>query len=74
MERLNEYPKIRFGVIRGMRGFFAIMYDDGGPINSGTGSYANSKEAAMEAYEWAIAENFPLEAARLVKEYNLTIN
>ena len=63
--------KIRFGVTYGMRGFFAIIYDNDGPIQSGIGSYSSGKEAAIEAIEWAESENYPIEAQKLRKEYNL---
>ena len=62
---------ITFGVTSGMRGFFAVMCDDHGPINSGIGSYKDSKGAAQEAAEWAEAEGFPLEADKLRKRYEL---
>lgn len=55
---------VRFGITTGMRGIFAVMYDDEGPIQSGVGSYSNAKEAWLEAAEWAEAENYPMEAEK----------
>jgi hypothetical protein len=63
--------QIRFGVTNGLRGFFAIIYDDEGPIQSGIGSYSSSKEAAKEAIEWAESEGYLVEAKRLRSMYNL---
>jgi hypothetical protein len=63
--------QIRFDVTSGMRGFFAVMYDDEGPIQSGIGSYDNSTAAALEAMQWAQSEGFPSEAARLRMKYDL---
>ena len=59
---------IRFGVAHGMRGFFAIMYDDEGPINS-VGSYSSSAEAGEEAAQWAESEGYPLQAEQLRTKY-----
>ena len=56
--------QIRFGISSGMRGTFAIVYDDDGVIQSGIGSYTDAKDAWKEAYEWAMAEGFPLEAEK----------
>jgi hypothetical protein len=63
--------QVRFGVTSGMRGFFAVMYDDEGPIQSGIGSYDNSTAAALEAMQWAEAEGFSSEASRLRMKYDL---
>lgn len=62
---------IRFGVTCGLRGFFAVMYDDEGPIQTGIGSHADGLGAAEDAIEWAEAENYTAEAERLRKKYNL---
>lgn len=65
---------IKFTVSRGLRGFYAMAYDavTGEPIQTGYGSYDNSKDAAIEAREWAISENHLAEASRLTKLYNLS--
>lgn len=47
-------PKIT--VTSGLRGYFAVMYDQDGAIQTGLGSYATSEEAAVEARQWAEAE------------------
>ena len=60
---------IRFGVAHGMRGFFAIMYDDEGPINSGIGSYSSPAEAGVEAAQWAESEGYPIQAEQLRAKY-----
>lgn len=48
--------RIQFGVTYGMRGWFAIIYDDDGPIQSGIGSYHTAAEAWVEAAQWAESE------------------
>ena len=54
-----------------MRGFFAVMCDNDGPINSGIGSYDDSKGAAQEAAEWAVAEGYPEQARQICVRYGL---
>ncbi len=44
------------------------MYDDDGPIQSGIGYYGSHLEALQEAREWAVSENYPMEAQRLEAE------
>lgn len=61
---MNINGPIRFGATHGMRGHFAVMYDNEGPIQSGIGSYTNSREAWIEAAEWAEAEDYPREAQK----------
>jgi hypothetical protein len=55
-----------------MRGYFAVLFDDAGPVQSGHGSYAEPGGAALEAREWAESEGLPLteEAAKLVATMN----
>lgn len=65
------YRNISFEVDRGLRGYFAVMYDNDGPIQTGIGSFDNPKNAAIEAWEWAMEEDYPMEAARLKKKYDL---
>jgi len=43
-------------VSHGMRGWFALLADSDGPVQSGIGSYATAEEAAEEARAWALAE------------------
>jgi hypothetical protein len=49
----------RIGVTSGMRGWFAVLCDDDGPLQSGIGSYSSAIEAWQEACEWAEAEGLP---------------
>ena len=49
----------KIGITKGMRGYFAVMYDEDGPIQSGIGSYATHDEAISESREWDIAEEIP---------------
>lgn len=56
---------IKIGITSGMRGYYAVMYDDiEGPIHTGVGSYATPQEAEEEAREWAAAENLPCDCKR----------
>lgn len=48
------------GVTHGMRGYFAVLYDDAGPIQSGIGSYEHPNDAWVEARDWASSEDLPL--------------
>jgi len=48
--------RIRVGVAKGMRGYFAVLYDDDGPIESGVGSFGTYAEAHEEAVAWAQSE------------------
>ena len=50
----------RIGVDRGLIGFFAVLYDDDGPIRTGIGRYATAEEAWEEARNWSLSENRPL--------------
>lgn len=61
--------KIQFGVTHGLRGWFAIMYDDEGPIQSGIGSYDTPAEAWKEAAEWADSEGYPVQAEMCMMQY-----
>ena len=47
--------KIMFGITSGMRGRFPVMYDDDGPIQTGS-TCKDFKECKTEAIEWAKAE------------------
>lgn len=49
------------GITSGMRGYFAVHYDEDGPIQTGIGSYETPEEAAQEAYEWAASDEIPLD-------------
>ena len=51
----------RVGVTHGLRGWFAVLYDEAGPIQSGIGSYETPEGAAQEARDWAISEGIPYE-------------
>lgn len=51
----------RLGVTQGLRGYFAVLYDNEDTIQSGIGSYSTAAEAAVEADEWSRAERVPLD-------------
>lgn len=51
---------LRVGVSSGMRGYYACLFDDDGPVQSGIGSYRCSEGAHQEATDWAEAEGLPL--------------
>lgn len=53
----------RIIITSGLRGFFAALVDDDGPIQSGHGSYATAEAAEAEALEWALAEDVPFVSA-----------
>lgn len=53
--------KLKISVTSGLRGYFAVMWDEDGPIRSGIGSYDTAEEAAVEAREWALAEELEYE-------------
>jgi hypothetical protein len=55
------------GITKGMRGWYAVHYDNDGPVQSGLGSYATPEEAAREAEEWAESERMMLDPA--AREY-----
>lgn len=52
---------MRIGVTYGLRGYFAVLYDTEGAIQSGIGSYETEDGAKEEAYEWSCAEGVPLD-------------
>lgn len=54
-----------------MSGYFAITYDDNGPIDTGIGRYSTSGPAEDEAREWAFGENLPLDPSIPRKEESL---
>lgn len=49
----------RIGVERGVRGYFAVMYDGDGPTHTGIGSYDTPEGARGEARDWSMAEGVP---------------
>jgi len=52
-----------------MRGYFAVLYDDAGPIISGIGSYDTWEGAAYEAMDWADSDTVPMDfSVRQFKE------
>lgn len=59
--RRSEKQMIYFGITKGLRGWFAVMYDQDGPIQSGIGSYPDEKKhlAQSEAADWAASEHGP---------------
>lgn len=48
------------GVDHGLRGWFAVLYDAAGPVQTGIGSDATAVDAWHEACEWAESEGLPL--------------
>jgi hypothetical protein len=46
-------------VTQGLRGWFAVLVDDRGPVQSGIGSYATAQQAEREAADWARSEGLP---------------
>lgn len=51
----------RIGVSYGLRGWFAVLYDDEGPIQSAPGSFATEREAHEDAKAWGRAEGLPVD-------------
>lgn len=47
---------IRIGVTKGLRGFFAVSYDNEGPICSSPLSFEDYIDAVKDAIEWAKSE------------------
>ena len=52
------------GVTSGLRGYYTVLYDNDGPIQSGVGSYTSYDDAAIEAREWAAAEGIEFDDDR----------
>jgi hypothetical protein len=44
----------------GLRGYFAVLADEAGPLLSSEASYPTAREAYPEACEWALSEGLPL--------------
>ena len=61
-----------FQVSNGMRGYYAIVYDENTSecIQTGIGSYETYKEALLEAAEWAYCEMHVRQYEKLIEEYN----
>ena len=53
--------KIKIGVTSGMRGYFAVKYDEEGPIQTSPITCKTFKEAQEDAVFWAKAEELPLD-------------
>lgn len=51
-----DITTLRVGVTCGLRGYFAVLYDKDGPIQTGIGSYKTRDGAILEAKDWAKAE------------------
>lgn len=47
---------IKIGATSGMRGYFAVMYDEDGPINTSPITCKSFSEAEKDAVEWAKSE------------------
>ena len=50
-------------VTHGLRGWFAVLVDGNGPVQSGVGSYRTAQEAEREAADWARSEGVLFKAA-----------
>ena len=61
----------RIGITHGLRGWFAVLYDDDGPIQSGIGSYRTPEEAKREAIDWARTERLWTDFDRSEYERNI---
>jgi hypothetical protein len=61
----------RVGVTSGLRGFFAILYDADGPIQSSPITCRTELEAAEDAQCWADGEGLMLDGsvAEMLKRY-----
>jgi hypothetical protein len=62
--KMATHGVVKVGVSSGMRGFFAVLYDDNGPIESGSGSFGTYGGAYDEAVAWAKAEGLQVDAYR----------
>jgi hypothetical protein len=51
---------IRVDVTQGLRGWFAVVVDDEGPIRTGIGSYRTREQAIQEARDMAALDDLPL--------------
>lgn len=60
----------RVGVTHGLRGYFAVLYDQDGPIQSGVGSYETPDGAYREARDWAISEGIPYDSSPNPRMHN----
>jgi hypothetical protein len=61
----------KIGVTNGLRGYYAVLYDQDGPIQTGIGSYETPEEAACEACDWAASEDVPVEHSAFLQALNL---
>ncbi len=50
------------GVEQGLSGWYAVLYDNEGVIQTGLGRYQTRDQAVAEALDWADAEGHRLEA------------
>jgi hypothetical protein len=55
-----------------MRGYFAILCNEEGPIQTGIGSYPTPEGAQQEAQEWALSEDLTFKKPSLVNETSKT--
>lgn len=58
----------QIGVTKGMRGWFAMLYDNDGPIQTGIGSYPDASGAKVEACEWAQSEGLMVDFEHQILE------
>jgi hypothetical protein len=47
----------RIGLGQGMAGYYAVLYDNEGPIETGIGRYETSVGAEEEARDWSQSED-----------------
>ncbi len=50
-------------VTSGLRGYFAVLVEDGEPVQTGFSSYETYEEAAEDAESWAMAEGIRAETS-----------
>jgi hypothetical protein len=67
--------RLRLSVSSGMGGYFAVLYDGDGPIQTGVGYYTTPEEAAKEAEDWARAEGIAMDdiCNRLLKPAEIEV-
>lgn len=51
-------------VTSGLRGYFAVLVEDGEPVQTGFSSFETYEEAAEDAESWALAEDVRADTKR----------
>lgn len=68
MHRVGDNSMIRIGTMFGMRGYFAVMYDEDGPIQSSPLSFRTIEGAMKDALAWARGEQLPVDFDKRTEE------